>query len=225
MRSLTRCVVVVTVGAVLCAMPWGGARRLDPLLHAGITQASPGDLNGDGQRDVSDALHLLGFLFAGGPAPVPCAAVVEESVAPTTVILLRHAEKDFGIDPQLTEVGHQRALRLPDVLAGTDYDLLVSSHLIRTVQTLEPLAARLEQDIEAIPAIDDVVARLDALPAGTRAVVAHHSYTVRGILAGLGVSENDLATVRILGNDQLWIVTRAPGRTVTMTSLRYATDL
>ena len=229
MRSLRRWLLAVFVGAVLLALPWGAVRHPDTVLdaaaaQAGVKQTVSGDLNGDGQRDISDALHLLDFLFAGGPAPAPC-SVVEESVAPTTIVLLRHAEKDVGVDPELTDVGHQRALRLSEVLAGTDYDLLVSSDLIRTVQSLEPLAARLAQDIEAIRDIDDVVARLDGLAPGDRAVVAHHSFTIRGILAGLEVSEEDLATVRILGNDQLWIVTRAPGRTVTMTSLRYATDL
>src|SRR5262245_47011567 len=28
-----------------------------------------GDVQGDGDRDVSDAIHILGFLFVGTPAP------------------------------------------------------------------------------------------------------------------------------------------------------------
>ena len=31
-----------------------------------------GDVNGDGGRDLSDAIYLLSFLFQGGPAPLPC---------------------------------------------------------------------------------------------------------------------------------------------------------
>jgi hypothetical protein len=32
----------------------------------------PGDINGDGLSDISDAIYLLAFLFLGGPAPVAC---------------------------------------------------------------------------------------------------------------------------------------------------------
>src|SRR6185503_11105981 len=32
------------------------------------------DSNGDGRVDISDAVHLLSYLFTGGPAPAPCFA-------------------------------------------------------------------------------------------------------------------------------------------------------
>jgi hypothetical protein len=31
-----------------------------------------GDVNGDGARDLSDAVYILTFLFQGGPEPLPC---------------------------------------------------------------------------------------------------------------------------------------------------------
>jgi phosphohistidine phosphatase SixA len=223
MRSLRRWFVLTCVcsAGLWFAVPRETATG-GGLAELGATIA--GDLNGDGRRDISDALRLLGFLFAGGPEPVPC-ATVQESFEPVTILLLRHAEKGFGIDPELTEIGRQRAARLAEVVGGSAYDLLLSSNLTRTVQTLGPLAELLGQEIEGIQAIAEVVARLDALAHGEKAVVVHHSFTIRGILDGLGVSSEDLATVRISGNDDLWIVTRAPGRPVTLTSLRYATDL
>jgi hypothetical protein len=32
----------------------------------------PGDCNQDGSTDISDAICLLGYLFLGSPAPLPC---------------------------------------------------------------------------------------------------------------------------------------------------------
>jgi hypothetical protein len=45
------------------------------LAHLGVAGPEPcanqnGDNNGDGARDLSDAVYLLTFLFQGGPAPV-----------------------------------------------------------------------------------------------------------------------------------------------------------
>jgi hypothetical protein len=34
----------------------------------------PGDANGDGSTDISDAVYLIGYIFAGGPAPNPLPA-------------------------------------------------------------------------------------------------------------------------------------------------------
>ena len=42
-----------------------------PLAHAG-TVSENGDVNGDGARDLSDAVYILTHLFQGGDAPLPC---------------------------------------------------------------------------------------------------------------------------------------------------------
>ena len=39
-----------------------------------------GDTNGDGVRDMSDAIHMLSWLFNGGPEPVPVARAQELSL-------------------------------------------------------------------------------------------------------------------------------------------------
>jgi hypothetical protein len=33
----------------------------------------PGDVNGNGEIDISDAVYLIGYIFGGGPAPSPLA--------------------------------------------------------------------------------------------------------------------------------------------------------
>jgi len=40
--------------------------------HGGTVASANGDTNGDGTRDISDAVYLLAWLFTGGPEPVPC---------------------------------------------------------------------------------------------------------------------------------------------------------
>ena len=51
------------------AMPGGSPGRVDPA-PGGLR--TPGDLNGDGRLGVSDAIGLLGHLFRGRPAELPC---------------------------------------------------------------------------------------------------------------------------------------------------------
>jgi broad specificity phosphatase PhoE len=64
---------------------------------------------------------------------------------PTTVILVRHAEKDYGDDPNLTPEGQERAERLREMLKNTELAAVYSTDLRRTMQTAEPTAA--EKDL------------------------------------------------------------------------------
>lgn len=47
---------------------------------------SAGDVNGDGQVDISDSVFLLSYLFSGGPAPTACA---NDGLSPEELALLR----------------------------------------------------------------------------------------------------------------------------------------
>ncbi|TRX62175.1 histidine phosphatase family protein [Fulvivirga sp. M361] len=68
----------------------------------------------------------------------------------TTVILLRHAEKDLesGSDPGLSEKGRQRAKELVRVLENVKIDAIYSTPFNRTKETVAPLAENQELDIE-----------------------------------------------------------------------------
>ncbi|KAA3638587.1 MAG: histidine phosphatase family protein [Proteobacteria bacterium] len=57
-----------------------------------------------------------------------------------TFYVLRHAEKQTGDDPALTEQGQQRAQRLANLLSNADIQAIYSSHYQRTRQTAEPIA-------------------------------------------------------------------------------------
>jgi len=43
----------------------------------GPTADENGDVNGDGGRDLTDAIYMLSWMFRGGPGPVPLACAQE----------------------------------------------------------------------------------------------------------------------------------------------------
>ncbi len=55
----------------------------------------PGDSNQDGKLNVADVIHLLGFLFQGGDARLPCG---RGGVADAPNLLLLNSNGDFAID-------------------------------------------------------------------------------------------------------------------------------
>ncbi len=64
-----------------------------------------------------------------------------------TVILVRHAEKDISpgadkVNPDLTEAGRQRALRLVEKVKGYKPNEIFASNFIRTKLTATPLARK-----------------------------------------------------------------------------------
>ena len=76
-----------------------------------------------------------------------------ESQATTTIIFVRHAEKNLSVedDPELTEAGQRRVFELTrqmkdaDVVAGID--AIYSTHFRRNLATVEPLSELLELPI------------------------------------------------------------------------------
>ena len=72
------------------------------------------------------------------------------SLRPVTVIAVRHAEKgaDDPRDPGLTEEGARRAAALAKLLSHAGVTHIYSTGYRRTQATVEPLATRLELDVE-----------------------------------------------------------------------------
>lgn len=119
-------------------------------------------------------------------------AAPEALPRPTTVILVRHAEKDPTGDPRdppLSQAGTERAGRLASLLAAASVTHLFASEYHRTQDTLAPLAARTGKKVEILPGakMAELCAALDALPGGSIAVVAGHSNTVPAIAAHFGL--------------------------------------
>lgn len=66
----------------------------------------------------------------------------------TTLILIRHAERDPGADPPLNAEGMARAQVLKDVLSENGVNAIFSPELIRNMQTVEPIAAQLGIEVK-----------------------------------------------------------------------------
>ena len=146
-------------------------------------------------------MFLLCLLLAARAAP-----------APTTIYVVRHAEKAKGDNPPLTEAGQARAASLAHVLRDVDLDAVFTTDLCRTAQTVDAAAHAAGLPLQTVhvadvdlaacvpsltagiaplaPAADPtrtLVAALRDLPRGSHALVAGHSNTVPGLLEALGV--------------------------------------
>lgn len=127
------------------------------------------------------------------------------SATTTTVVLVRHAEKELGSieDPPLSSEGEQRAVRLARMLGdgtgpGAIAAILVSDTR-RARQTAAPLAERLRIAPTVVPA-EQVAGRLAQLlrrHRGRTVLVIGHSNTVPALVERLAGVE-----VGPIGNDE-----------------------
>lgn len=138
---------------------------------------------------------LLAVLMAVVLICLPLPASIQESIqdvampAPTTVILLRHAEKARTPqdDPALNMAGQARAGRLVRLVEKAGVTALYATDRRRTQQTLKPLAASLGLEIGTVAADDTVgMARAALSHPGGVVVIAAHSNTLGPIIEALG---------------------------------------
>jgi broad specificity phosphatase PhoE len=167
----------------------------------------------------------LAVLATLGPTTTLDRPLTPEPVAvpPITVFLVRHAEKatDDPRDPSLSEAGRRRAGELARVLSDGGVTALFATEYRRTRETLAPLAARtgLPTTIIGAGSLDSLVARLQALPPGSRVAVASHSNLVPLIVARLtGVEVKPLTDADY---DRLYVVTLTGPGVGTAVVLRY----
>jgi phosphohistidine phosphatase SixA len=109
-----------------------------------------------------------------------------------TVFLVRHADIDMppeSTDPPLNEAGRQRAKDLAHVAGSAGITALVTSALLRTKQTVEPLASMLEIEAESASDMPALIEKVRSGSSGSAVLIAGHSNTVPEVIAGLGVSE------------------------------------
>lgn len=162
------------------------------------------------------ALALVAVLALPRPAyaqqqGVPAAA------PPTTVILVRHAERagDPSGDPALTAAGEMRAKALVPVLRDAGVNAIITTQYQRTRLTAQPTAEALGITPEVVPASGRdhpaAVARyIREKHAGHTVLVVGHSNTIDAIAAALGAPNPgpiDDATY-----DNLFIVTVGEGK-------------
>jgi len=127
---------------------------------------------------------------------VPTASLAAQD-APLTVFVVRHAEKGpENPDPSLTDAGQRRAAALAKTLADARVSALFASEFKRTQETVGPLARANGLTSTVVPAgrMDSLIAKLRALPPGSRAVVASHSNLVHLIAERLSGQKMPMLT-------------------------------
>ena len=149
---------------------------------------------------------LLFFLF------LPFLVSAEEFKA-TTVILVRHAEKQSNADDaELSGAGKARAQELARILEHTGIRAIYTSQYLRTKATASPLAERLDTAAMEVDASkpDLVIQDIFAHYAGQAVLVVGHSNTIPDIIAALG---GKVPPIGDMEYDNLYVVTAwAPGK-------------
>lgn len=135
-----------------------------------------------------------------------------------TFVVVRHAEKaDSSSDPDLSEVGMNRARKLAEMLMYTEVDALYATPYKRTRQTLGVLGEQQGLNIaDYDPRRPNVL--LDSLKSqsGKTFVIAGHSNTAPHIVNYL-IGENRYGDLEDHMYDHLWIVhLHADGTTKTI---------
>ncbi len=105
-----------------------------------------------------------------------------------SVVVVRHAEKDTGADPELTTAGKKRATSLQLLLANAGIAEVYSTDTKRTRQTAQPLATSNGLTITNYSDHEDLATTLAALQDGRRVLVVGHSDTIQPFLTKLGVA-------------------------------------
>jgi broad specificity phosphatase PhoE len=128
-------------------------------------------------------------------------------LAPTTVYIVRHAEKDLtpGLaDPPLTPQGEQRALALRDSLLNRNVAAIFTTNTTRTQATAAPLAAarNLTPEVYDAKKLSALAARIRKDFAGRTVLVVGHSNTMLETVEALG-AERPVPAVGDLQYDYL----------------------
>jgi broad specificity phosphatase PhoE len=114
---------------------------------------------------------------------------------PSTVILVRHAEKAAkpADDPPLTNEGERRARDLVAALADAHVTTVIATQFQRTQATAKPIAQAVGQTTIIVPATSDpkghaaaVVEKIRGAAAGGTVVIVGHSNTIPLIIEALG---------------------------------------
>lgn len=141
----------------------------------------------------------------------------------TTIYVVRHAEKldPADRDSPLSAVGESRAKALADRLAKAGVSRIYATTLIRTQQTVAPLARARSIEPELLEpfALDSLVTRIRTLDQGQVVLVAGHNNTVPVIVQRLSGVEVDGIPEDVY--DRLYKVTIAPDGAASVEQLSY----
>ncbi len=133
---------------------------------------------------------VAGCATAATPAPIPAIGEHGETI----IYLVRHAEKstENPTDPDLSPMGFVRADSLASQLREAGINVIITTHLKRTIETARPLAKKRGITPEVVSISGSTAAHIDSVVAavrhhiGSRILVVGHSNTIGRIAEKLG---------------------------------------
>jgi type VI secretion system secreted protein VgrG len=160
---MRRCLLWVFIGmGVILAARW--AISWSARARAGSLAAENGDTNGDGDRDLSDAIYYLSWLYLGGPEPVAIAgssgvearvAALEDAVFSGDAALDAAVRAARELTPGAEDLWTAPAGALVDTAAsGTPARVALS---IGGVALGHVVALRLEEGLSVLPRLDVIL--------------------------------------------------------------------
>ena len=141
----------------------------------------------------------------------------------TTIILLRHAEKDTigGNDPILSAAGKTRAEKLITVFKAVKVDEMYSTPYVRTMETLKPWAQQAKLEIKSYDARNlKGFAEQLKLMKGKTVVIAGHSNTTP-MLVNLLLGAEKYKALDDSVYSKIWVLTIKEDGTVTEKVIEY----
>lgn len=135
-------------------------------------------------------IAIAGCATAATPAPIPAAGEHGETI----IYLVRHAEKstENPSDPDLSTAGFVRADSLASSLREAGINVIITTHLKRTIETARPLARKYGITPEVVTISGSTAAHVDSVVAavrrhmGSRILIVGHSNTIGRIAEKLG---------------------------------------
>lgn len=142
----------------------------------------------------------------------------------TTVILVRHAERDDGVDT-LNEAGMERAQELRRMLTDAGVDVIYASTYYRTQQTAQPLADALGLELHIYDPnkLNELVYLINDKHKGQTVLVAGHSNATPMTVNELGVRPA-IENLEHHVYDHMFIVTYSKHRTPKLVTLKFGKE-
>ncbi len=167
---------------------------------------------------------FLILLIAGLLAGLLTAAYFVADRPVTTVILVRHAEKNIepnNPNPALTPAGQERVQTLVRMLGESGITAIYATQYLRTQGTARPLADRLGLTLNQLDArnVEELVRQIKSNHLGGVAFVAGHSNSVPAVISALGGGA--LPEIPEQEYDNMFIVTVQRFRKAKVVKLKY----
>jgi broad specificity phosphatase PhoE len=148
---------------------------------------------------------------------------------PTTLILVRHAEKKIvppeNKDPDLSPAGQARAQELARMFGESGIVAIYATQYKRTQQTVKPLADKLGLTVTRVDAKETtkLVKEIRARNTGQIVFIAGHNNTVPEIIAAMGGPQ--LPVIPETEYDNLYILTVQGDGSAKLIKMRYGSAI